>query len=88
MGGAGRPRGRQVAADALSLGSEGQDSKAGLVLRALRFRGRDGVDDAAVRRLRALLGDSDQRDLRRLRPRAVGWMRPVIDRVAQPVATG
>lgn len=66
----------------------GGDSKAGLALRALRFLGRDGVDDAAIRRLRASLGDSDLRDLRRLRPRAVGWMRPLIDRVAEPVAAG
>lgn len=59
----------------------GSDTKAGLVLRALHFLGRDGVDDAAVRRLRATLDDDDLRALRALRPQATGWMRSVIDSI-------
>ncbi len=59
----------------------GGDSKAGLVLRALRFVGRDHVDEMTVRRLRGALEKSDLRDLRDLRPRATNWMRDVIDRI-------
>lgn len=59
----------------------GPDTKAGLVLRALHFLGRDGVDDAAIRRLRASLTDSDLRDLRNLRSQATGWMRSIIDSI-------
>ncbi|MEM6671970.1 MAG: DUF6088 family protein [Planctomycetota bacterium] len=57
----------------------GSNSKAGLVLRALHFLGRDGVDDAVVRRLRAVLDEGDLRQLRNLRPKATGWKRSVID---------
>ncbi|MFT5287416.1 MAG: hypothetical protein ACI8TQ_003601 [Planctomycetota bacterium] len=56
----------------------GGNTKAGLILRALQFVGRDGVDDATVNRLRASLSDSDVRDLRALRPQAVGWMSNII----------
>lgn len=57
----------------------GPDTKAGHALRALHFLGRDGVDHAAVRRLRASLDDDDLRDLRGLRSQATGWMRSIID---------
>ncbi len=60
----------------------GSDTKAGLVLRALHFLGRDGADDIAqIRRLRAVLDDDDLRNLRSLRPRATGWMRSIIDSI-------
>lgn len=59
----------------------GSDTKAGLVLRALHFLGRDGGNDAVVRRLRAVLDDDDLRQLRDLRPRARGWMRSIIDSI-------
>jgi hypothetical protein len=59
----------------------GLDTKAGLVLRALHYLGRGGVDDATVRRLRAVLDDDDLRRLRDLRPHARGWMTRVIDSI-------
>ncbi|MBL4847127.1 MAG: hypothetical protein JKY65_16525 [Planctomycetes bacterium] len=59
----------------------GLDSKAGLVLRALHFLGRNGVDDAAIRKLGASLSDSDARHLARLRSQATGWMRSIIDSI-------
>ena len=59
----------------------GGDSRAGLVLRALHFLGRAGVDDATMRRLGASLSDSDACHLVRLRPHATGWMLSIIDSV-------
>jgi len=59
----------------------GSDTKAGLVLRALHFLGRDGVNDVTVRRLRASLDDDDLRQLQALRAQATGWMRNVIDSI-------
>ncbi|MBI1381745.1 MAG: hypothetical protein GC161_11740 [Planctomycetaceae bacterium] len=59
----------------------GSDTKAGLVLRALHFLGRDGVDDATVRRLRAALDKDDLRRLGSLRAQATGWMRSIIDSI-------
>ena len=59
----------------------GGDAKAGLALRALHFLGRDGVDDTAIRRLRASLADSDVRALAALRSKATGWMRSIINRI-------
>jgi len=57
----------------------GDDSKAGLVLRALRFLGRDGVNgDTTIRKLSASLSDSDVRQLGRIRPAATGWMQSTI----------
>jgi uncharacterized protein DUF6088 len=66
----------------------GGDTRAGLVLRALRFLGQDGVDGTTIRRLRACLSDSDLRALTRLRPRATAWMRSIIDDVVQFDMTG
>lgn len=59
----------------------GGDTKAGLVLRALRFLGRDAVDDATIRRLSNSLTDSDVRALAGLRSRATGWMQSIIGRI-------
>lgn len=59
----------------------GGNTKAGLVLRALRFLGSDGVDDAVIRKLRAALDDEDLHKLQGLRPKATGWMRSVIDSI-------
>lgn len=66
----------------------GGDTQAGLVLRALRFLGQDAADSTTVRRLRASLSDTDLRDLIRLRPRATGWMRSIIDDIVQLDLTG
>ena len=59
----------------------GGDTKAGLVLRALSFLGRDGIEDSTVRQLRAALSDSDVRELARLRSGAVGWMQSTISKL-------
>lgn len=66
----------------------GGNTKAGLVLRALRFLGRDGVNDATIRRLRASLTDSDLRDLRALQPQATGWMMSFIDTIISAPGNG
>jgi Family of unknown function (DUF6088) len=59
----------------------GRDTKPGLVLRALRFRGRDGFDDGTIAHLRSILNDADRGGLRELRPDAPSWMQSIIDRV-------
>ena len=59
----------------------GGDTKPGLVLRALRFLGIDGIDDGIVAHLRSILSDEARRDLGALRSDALGWMRPVIDEI-------
>ncbi len=65
----------------------GSNTKAGLVLRALHFLGRDSVNDAITRRLRAALDDDDLRELQALRPQATGWMMGVIDSIASITKT-
>jgi len=58
----------------------GGDSRAGLVVRALHFLGK-AIDEQTVRRLRTSLTDRDVQDLRALQPRAVGWVRAILDRM-------
>ncbi|MBI5364705.1 MAG: hypothetical protein HZA53_16135 [Planctomycetes bacterium] len=59
----------------------GGDTKAGAVLRALRFLGRDDVTDSIVRRLQGVLDDADRRALQRLRIDVPAWMRPIVERI-------
>lgn len=61
----------------------GRDTKAGLAIRALRFLGKEGVDDHAIARLRAILNDDDRRKLRGLRSDAPAWMHSFIDYVLE-----
>jgi len=61
----------------------GAGTIAGTVFQALRYLGRGGVDDAVIRRLRASLSPSDRNSLRQHSTRMPGWMRPVIDQIAQ-----
>lgn len=68
---------------AAPLRTVGQDTKAGLAIRALRFLGSDGIDDDTIARLRSNLNDVDRRKLRELRPDAPTWMHAVIDRVLE-----
>jgi hypothetical protein len=63
----------------------GHDTKPGSVLRALRFLGRDGIDDVTIAHLRSILNATDLRGLRKLQPDAPSWMRPIIDNI---VSTG
>ena len=59
----------------------GRDTKPGLVLRALRFLGRDGIVNGAIAHLRSILSDADRRSLRALRPDAPSWMQPILDSI-------
>lgn len=56
-------------------------SKAGTVVQALRYLGPDQAAQAADR-LAPSLGDADRRTLGRAAQNAVGWMRPVLSRLA------
>jgi len=60
----------------------GGDTVAGLVVRAIRYLGREHVGDDVVQRLRAAVAEPDKRALARLAHGAPAWMRPVIDRLA------
>ena len=61
----------------------GTGKRAGLVFQALRYVGKDGVDDLVVNRLARGLTPSDVRDLVKDSPQAPGWMRPVAQQIAQ-----
>ena len=62
----------------------GGASKAGLVLQALWFLGRGGVDGAAIATLRTTLGDRDRAHLSRLQWDAPGWMQPLLAGILSP----
>lgn len=59
----------------------GGDTTSGLVLRALRFLGRDAIDDDVVAQLRSTLTARDRKQLHALRRHAPTWMLPVIGRI-------
>jgi len=57
------------------------------VFQALRYLGANGVTPYVVARLRRLLKPRDKADLKRNLCRATGWMKSVIECIAQPEAT-
>jgi hypothetical protein len=57
----------------------GGDTTAGLLLRALRYLGRDGIDDAVRSRARALLTNATRAEFAALRRHAPAWLRPIVD---------
>ena len=57
----------------------GADGPTGTVFQALRYLGKNGVDDSAVARIARTLDDAV---LVRDAVKAPGWMRPVADRIA------
>lgn len=59
----------------------GGDTRAGAVIRGLRFLGRDDVTDAVVRRLQTALNESDRRTIRKLMRDVPAWMVPILDRL-------
>lgn len=59
----------------------GGDTTPGLVLRALRFLGKDDIDDGVVEHLRTRLKAKDRTGLATLRQDAPTWMQPIIDRI-------
>lgn len=61
----------------------GTGKHAGLIFQALRYVGKDGVDDHVVKRLAKGLSPSDVGDLVKNSAQAPGWMRPVVQQIAQ-----
>ncbi len=61
----------------------GAGTTTGTVFQALRYLGRGGVNDGVIQRLRASLSSDDKDALKRDSTRMPGWMRPVIDQIAQ-----
>ena len=60
----------------------GAGSNAGAAIQALRYVGRDGVDDDVIARLRTGLGPKDRVSLRKHVPDLPVWMQPVAQAVA------
>lgn len=56
---------------------------AGLVIQALRYLGKDHVDDVVVAKLRKRLTKLDRKSLRKYSMFAPEWIRKVIDRLSE-----
>jgi hypothetical protein len=61
----------------------GAGETTGMVFQALRYFGRDGIDDAIIQRLRDQLPPRDKSALRRDAVQMPDWMNPVIDQIAE-----
>ncbi|MBP6986440.1 MAG: hypothetical protein KBB83_07645 [Alphaproteobacteria bacterium] len=60
----------------------GAGTKAGLVIQALYYFGKDNMDeDFLVPRIRSSLNDKDRHDLITLMPKAPVWMQPILKRI-------
>lgn len=53
------------------------------VFQALRYMGANGMTPSVIARLRRLLKPKDKADLKRNLRRATGWMKPIIESIAQ-----
>ena len=60
----------------------GAGTTTGMVFQALRYFGRDGIDDTVMQRLRDLLSARDKNALMRNVVQMPDWMNPVIDQIA------
>lgn len=60
----------------------GAGTLAGTVLQALRYLGRDGVDQRAIRTITSRLTAADKHALKRVIPGVSDWLRPVVDQIA------
>lgn len=60
----------------------GAGTMTGTVLQALRYLGRDSIDQRVIRRIAARLSPDDARALRRDAVHAADWLRPVIAQIA------
>lgn len=54
----------------------------GLVIQALRYFGKDQVNDSMIRRLQTILTDDDRQTLRQDIAIAPDWLRPIITQIA------
>lgn len=61
----------------------GNDAKSALVVQALRYLGKDGVDDAVVRRLRETLTDAECRKLVKATRFGVDWIYQTTREIAE-----
>lgn len=64
-----------------SVRMAGAGTKAGMIIEALRYMGRD-LDPGAVKRLGSQLSAQDKRSLRDNAYAAPGWARPIVQRIA------
>lgn len=59
----------------------GAGTQVGVVLQALRYLGRGGVDQRAIRTIASRLTAADKHALQRVIPGVSDWLRPVIDKL-------
>jgi hypothetical protein len=59
----------------------GAGTLAGTVLQALRYLGRGGVDQRAIRTIASRLTAADKHALERVIPGVSDWLRPVVDQI-------
>jgi len=59
----------------------GAGQKTGTVFQALRYVGKDGVDDQVIGKLARLLDDKDRAELSRQSKRVPAWMHPVVQQI-------
>lgn len=59
------------------------DRASGLVIQALRYLGKDHVDDSVVAKLRSRLSDADKKILLKDVVYAPAWMGPIFRRIAE-----
>lgn len=59
----------------------GAGSKAGTVLQALRYLGKDHIDDSIVVKFANQLDDNDKKALKKIARFAPGWTKPSIDKM-------
>ncbi|MEQ1569884.1 MAG: DUF6088 family protein [Myxococcota bacterium] len=58
------------------------DTVAGLVITALRYLGRDAVDEDTLKRLSGTLDAPNKRKLRSVKPQLAAWLGAAVDRIA------
>lgn len=61
---------------------------AGLVIQALRYLGRDNVDEGVVQHLHDVLSTEDKRELARVSHMAPTWMRPFLEAISHERSNG
>lgn len=58
------------------------DKTPGLVVQALRYIGKENIGDDTIQRLRSILSDKDKQALKKVAPKTVAWVKPLVEQIA------